>query len=145
MRSRILNEGERKSFILIFDEREEVLEELTRFANDAHLNAAEFSGLGALSDAVLGFWDVDARDYHRIHVREQVEVLTFVGNVTTEDGKAKIHPHIVLGKRDGTAHGGHLLEAHVRPTLEVIVTEAAAHLKRRADEASGLPLIDLTV
>lgn len=145
MRSRILNEGERKSFILIFNEREEVLEELTRFANDAHLNAAEFSGLGALSDAVLGFWDVDARDYHRIQVREQVEVLTFVGNVTTEDGKAKIHPHIVLGKRDGTAHGGHLLEAHVRPTLEVIVTEAPAHLKRRADQASGLPLIDLTV
>ncbi|HEX2020375.1 MAG TPA: PPC domain-containing DNA-binding protein [Aurantimonas sp.] len=143
MRSRILSKGARTTYILVFEEGEEVLKELSRFASHSKLDAAEFTGLGALSEAVLGFWDVDAKDYHRIPVREQVEVLSFVGNITTDDGEAKVHPHIVLAKRDGTAHGGHLLEARVRPTLEVVVTEAPAHLKRRHDAATGLPLIDL--
>jgi predicted DNA-binding protein with PD1-like motif len=66
-----------------------------------------------------------------------------VGDITLKDGQPSIHAHVVLGKRDGTAHGGHLLEAHVRPTLEVILTESPAHLTRRFDEASGLALIRL--
>jgi predicted DNA-binding protein with PD1-like motif len=49
----------------------------------------------------------------------------------------------VVGKRDASAHGGHLLEATVWPTLEVVLTESPKHLKRRMDPAVGLALIDL--
>jgi len=49
----------------------------------------------------------------------------------------------VVGKPDGAAHGGHLLEAHVRPTLELILTESPRHLQKRHDPESGLALIDL--
>lgn len=143
MHSRTLSEGQLTTFIIVFQEADEVVEGLTRFAEEAQLDAAEFTGLGALRSATLGFWDVDEKDYHRIEIDEQVEVISLLGNITTADGKAKVHPHIVLGKRDGTAHGGHLLKAHVRPTLELIVTETPSHLRRRMDEAAGLPLIDL--
>lgn len=143
MHARLLSEGERKTFVVVFDTGDEVVEGLTAFARDNRLDAAEFTGLGAFSDATLGFFDMDRRDYERIPVREQVEVLTLVGNVATADGETKLHPHVVLGRRDGAALGGHLLEAHVRPTLEVIVTEAPAHIRRRTDAATGLPLIDL--
>jgi predicted DNA-binding protein with PD1-like motif len=34
-----------------------------------------------------------------------------------------------------------LLEGHVRPTLEVVVTETPAHLHRRFDPDAGLALI----
>lgn len=143
MQSKVLNEADNTTFILVFEEGDEVVETLTAFAREADLDGAEFQGLGALSDAVVGFWDIDEQDYHRIPVREQVEVLSFVGNVTNNDGEPKVHPHIVLGKRDGSAVGGHLLEAHVRPTLELTVVETPAHLRRRFDEKAGLPLIDL--
>jgi uncharacterized protein len=53
----------------------------------------------------------------------------------------QVHAHVVVGRADGTAHGGHLLEAHVWPTLEVVLTEAPAHLRRELDEETGLPLI----
>ena len=54
-----------------------------------------------------------------------------------------MHTHVVVSKADGTAHGGHLLEAHVRPTLEVIITESPTHLHRRSDPETGLALIRL--
>ena len=59
-----------------------------------------------------------------------------------KDDEPDVHAHVVVAKRDGTAHGGHLVEAHVRPTLEVILEESPAHLRKRSDSDSGLALID---
>lgn len=143
MQSKLLKAGEQRIYVVVFAPGEEVVDGLTRFAADEGLTAAEITGLGAMSDCVLGFFDLDRKDYARIPIREQVEVLTLVGNIAVKDGEAKLHPHVVVGKRDGTAHGGHLLEGHVRPTLEVMITETPAHVRRRTDPATGLPLIDL--
>jgi len=72
-----------------------------------------------------------------------VEVVSLVGDVALKDGQPKVHAHLVVAKRDGTAHGGHLMEAHVRPTLEVVLVETPKNLQRKFDEASGLALINL--
>jgi predicted DNA-binding protein with PD1-like motif len=48
---------------------------------------------------------------------------------------------VVLGRRDGTALGGHLLRGVVNPTLEVVLTESPAQLRKRVDERTGLALI----
>ncbi len=45
--------------------------------------------------------------------------------------------------RDGSTVGGHLLEGHVRPTLELTLIEPPAHLRKRKDPETGLALIDL--
>ncbi len=92
---------------------------------------------------MLGYFDWQRKEYRRIPIDEQVEVLNLTGNIALEGGEPKLHSHIVLGKADGTAHGGHLLEAHVRPTLEVIVTESPRHLERRSDPETGLALLRL--
>jgi predicted DNA-binding protein with PD1-like motif len=97
----------------------------------------------AFSDAVLGFFDVEQRQYERVPIDEQVEVVSFVGDVTCDAKARKVHAHVVVAKRDGTAHGGHLLCAHVRPTLEVVVTESPTHLHRETDAATGLALIKI--
>ena len=60
-----------------------------------------------------------------------------------ERGQAEIHAHVVLGKSDGTALRGHLLEAHVRPTLEVMLIESPRHLQRKHGKETGLALIRL--
>lgn len=79
----------------------------------------------------------------KIPINEQVEVLSLVGDVALKGDEPKVHAHVVVGKRDGSAHGGHILEAHVWPTLEVMLVESPRHLHRRHDEESGLALIDL--
>jgi hypothetical protein len=47
----------------------------------------------------------------------------------------------VVGKKDGTAHGGHLLKARIRPTCEVVLIESPARLQKFVDAESGVALI----
>jgi uncharacterized protein len=135
-------DGERR-FAVVLDTGEEAVECLLSFAREHRITAAAFTGLGAFQDVTLGFFDIEKKDYERIRLDEQVEVVTLVGNFATKDGDAKLHPHVVVSKRDGRAYGGHLMEAHVRPTLEVVVTESPADLRRETDPETGLPLLAL--
>ena len=143
MKTKLLAEGAQKTYAVVFDAGDEMMQGLTQFAEEAGLDAAHFTALGAFERATLGYFDLDTQDYVHIPVDEQVEVLSLVGDIAVKDGQPQIHAHVVVGKRDGTAHGGHILEAYVRPTLEVTLSETPAHLKRRMVEEFGLALIDL--
>lgn len=143
MKSKVLNEAGERTIALIFDSGEEVMENLVRFVRDQNVSAARFTAIGAFSEATLGYFDVERKDYVRIAVNEQVEVLSLVGDVALEKEEPKIHAHVVVGKRDGTAHGGHLLSARVRPTLEVILIQSPSFLKRTYRPEVGLALIDI--
>ena len=117
---------------------------ITAFAKEHRIKAARLSAIGAFSDVVLGYFDWEKKDYKRIPVREQVEVLSLLGDIALgEKGEPKLHAHIVLGRRDGTAHGGHLMAGHVRPTLEVMLIESPAALQKVHDPESGLALIHI--
>ena len=131
----------RRTFALIFETGDEVMGQLERFAASERLSASHFTAIGAFSRLKVAFFRWEDKSYEPIAIDEQVEVLTLAGDVARQDGKPKLHAHVVVGKRDGTAHGGHLVEAHVRPTLEVILTESPAHLHREIDAATGLALI----
>jgi uncharacterized protein len=143
MRSQALS-GDAHTFALVFEGGEEVADGLLRFAREHALRAARFTAIGALQDVILGYWDRTARDYRRIPIRAQVEVLSLIGNVALgPDDAPRIHAHIVVGKADGSAHGGHLLEGHVFPTLEVLLEESPETLQRRTDPDTGLALLAL--
>jgi uncharacterized protein len=144
MHSQLLHESDGvRTFALVLDTGDEAMASLASFADENDLDAADFTAIGAFSRAVVAYFDPEAKEYQPIPVDEQVEVLSIVGHVTLEPGGRNVHAHAVLGKRDGAAVGGHLLEGHVRPTLEVVLTESPAHLRRSKDEATGLALIVL--
>jgi len=129
--------------VLIFETGDEVVSTLTKFAKDQHISAAHFTAIGALSDAGIGYFDWKKKDYLRNEVNEQVEVVSLIGDIALDGGAPKVHAHVVVGKKNGTTIGGHLLDAHVRPTLELVLQESPTELKRRFDPESGLALIDL--
>ena len=144
MKHKLINDGSERSFARVFEQGDEAMASLTRFARDNRLEAARFTGIGAVSGAVLGFFDLARKDDQRIAIDEQVEVVSLVGDVARgPDGAALRHAHIVVAKRDGSAWGGHLLEAQVQPTLEVMLVESPSHLQRCIDAATGLALIRL--
>jgi predicted DNA-binding protein with PD1-like motif len=143
VRSKLLNHDGGMTYAIVFDTGDEVISGLTTFAKKHCLEASDFTALGAFSSALLGFFEVDQKEYRKIPIEEQVEVLTLVGNITRDDGEPKVHAHVVLGCADGATHGGHLLEGCVRPTLELILSESPVQLRRRFDAASGLALICL--
>ncbi len=143
MQTKLLHDDGIRTFAVVFDTGEEVAEGLLEFARAHDVSAAHFTAIGALQEATLGFFDPEEKDYVEIPVEVQVEVLAMVGNLARHEGKPKLHAHVVVGERDGTARGGHLLSATARPTLEVLLTEAPAHLEREIDEATSLPLLRL--
>lgn len=141
MQAKLLSDGDERVYAVIFETGDDPVAGLTRFAAENALAASSFTAIGAFSEALLGYFDWERKDYDRIPVQEQVEVLALVGDIALQDGKPKLHAHAVLGRRDGSACGGHLLAARVRPTLEVILTESPSHLRRQYDPRSGLALI----
>ena len=145
MKARQLHESRgQKTFALIFDTGDEVMKGLRAFAKENRLAGSHFTAIGAFHDVTLGYFNWQKKEYKRIPVREQLEVLSLIGDIALkEDGEPEVHAHVVLGRSDGTALGGHLMEAHVRPTLEVMVVESPVHLQRRHDPETGLALIRL--
>ncbi|HJV55963.1 MAG TPA: PPC domain-containing DNA-binding protein [Methylomirabilota bacterium] len=134
----------RRTFVLVCDRGDDPVEALTAAAKRFDLRAASLTGIGAFAAVTLGFFDHARRDYRRRVIREQVEVLSLIGNVALDRGEPRVHAHIVVGRSDGAALGGHLLGGAVDPTLEITLVEAPAILRRRTDPATGLALIDLS-
>jgi uncharacterized protein len=139
MKSRKLDSG----IVLIFDTGDEVVSTLTKFAKENDIAAAHFTAIGAFSDAGLGYFDLQKKDYLKNEVKEQVEVVSLIGDIALDKGEPRVHAHVVVGKKNGATMGGHLLEAHVRPTLELILQRSGEQLKRKYDPESGLALIEL--
>ena len=134
MKATLLDASGARTWALVFDKGDEAVSGLTAFAKSQALGGAHFTAIGAFSEVTLG--------YKKIPLREQVEVLSLLGDVALDRGEPKVHAHVVVGRADGEARGGHLLEARVWPTLEVVLTESPRHLRKRHDPETGLALID---
>jgi uncharacterized protein len=143
MHSKLLNADTPVTYAVVLDTGDEVAGELAKFVQENEIEAATVSAIGAFHDALLGYFDWQTKQYKEIAVDEQVEVLSLLGDVAVGEEGPSLHLNAVLGKADGSAVGGHLLAAHVRPTLEVILTQPPSYLRRCRDATTGLPLIAL--
>ena len=145
MKSQLVAESAgQRTFVVVLDPGEEAFAALTALAVDQNIGSASLTAIGAFERATVGWFDLEEKDYQRIAVMEQCEVLSAIGDVARgDDGKPSLHVHAVLGLRDGTTRGGHLLSGLVRPTLEVTLVEMPAHLRRRKRPELGIALIDL--
>jgi predicted DNA-binding protein with PD1-like motif len=145
MRSKLVSERPgAEVHVVILDSGEEAVAALTRFANETKISAASLAAIGAFEKATVGWFDFASKSYKKIEVGEQCEVLSATGDIAVgDDGKASLHVHIVFGLSDGSTRGGHLLEGMVRPTLEVVVTETPAKLRRKKRADLGIALIDI--
>jgi hypothetical protein len=143
MKYQLINDDQQKTFAVILESGEEVMQKILEFAKAQKISASQFTAIGAFSETIVGFFDFSIKDYKKIPFKQQMEVLTLNGDITLFKGEYKIHAHVVLGKEDGRAHGGHLLKATVHPTLELILNESPAYLSREMDKESGLALIKI--
>lgn len=145
MRTKLLHDTEgQRTFAAVLETDEEVMSRLLEFARQEQLSAAQITGIGAFKNAVISYFEWESKDYLEIPIDEQVEVASLIGDVGVDDqGRPALHIHLVLGRRDGGALAGHLVRGHVRPTLELVITESPSHLRRCKDLETGLNLIRL--
>ena len=119
------------------------MNELASLAAEEGIRAAEISGIGAFGSAVIGFYNLETKEYDRIPVDEETEVLSILGNLSIVDDEPRVHAHVSLGRSDGSAMGGHLFEGLCGATMEIFVREEPGELRRVPDPNAGLPLLDL--
>ncbi len=143
MKFKILNQSAQETtYAVIFGSGDEILGGLTQFAEENRIVAARITGVGAIRNATLGWLDPQSKTYRNISIDHQSEVLSLLGDIAIYQGKPVVHAHMVVGFGDGTAHGGHLLQAHVWPTLEVIITAYPRPLYKTFDPQKGIAVID---
>lgn len=131
-------------WIAVLESGDEARRALTEFAKNMRIQSASFVAVGAFERAAVAYFEWDRKQYKEIPIDEQVEVLSFIGDVVRDEkGEPSLHAHTVLGRSDGTVRGGHFVKGIVRPTLEVVFTETPAHLTRRKHPELGLALIDI--
>jgi predicted DNA-binding protein with PD1-like motif len=144
MKSTLVHEDDGlRTFVVVMDKGEDAAEQLATFARQNDVTGAGLTAVGAARAVTLGYFDPDRMDYRSTEFTEQLEVLALVGDIAAKDGAPALHAHVVLGREDSSAVGGHLQRLEVWPTLEVVVTETPAHLTKRVDPETGLALIDL--
>jgi uncharacterized protein len=143
MRAKVIEDADDVTYVVVCDPGDEAFDALTRFARAQDLEAAQITGVGAFERATVGWFDRATKQYRRIPVDEQCEVLSLIGDVAEGPAGPSVHVHVVLGLPDGTTRGGHLLEGRVFPTLEVIIRESPARLRKVLNPDIGIALIDL--
>jgi len=143
MKSKVVEDADVVTYVVVCDPGDDAVSALTLFARAEDLEAAQITAVGAFEHAVVGWFDRSTREYRRIPVDEQCELLSLVGDVAAGQDGPIVHVHAVLGLSDGTTRGGHLLEGSVYPTLEAVVTETPARLRKVMSPDVGIPLIDL--
>jgi hypothetical protein len=143
MQVQLLNPGEAtKQYAVIFYQGDEAYSGLQEFAEKYHVTSAHFTAIGALNGAIVGWFDPQRKMYKKIPINGQHEVIGMSGDIALYQGRPVVHTHMVVGGPDGTTHGGHLLEAYVSPTLEVMVTVDPVAMRKRLDPETNLTLID---
>jgi len=143
MQARLLNPGEpTKQYAVIFYQGDEAFSGLHEFAEKYHVTSAHFTAIGALNGATVGWFDPQRKMYKKIPINGQHEVIGMSGDIALYQGRPAVHTHMLVGGPDGTTQGGHVLEAYVSPTLEVMVTVDPVAMQKRLDLATDLTLID---
>jgi uncharacterized protein len=146
MKIQLLSRGEQlREYAVIFGKGDEALSGLLEFAEKYHITSAHFTAIGALDGATVAWFDLRRKQYKKIAIPGQVEVISMEGDIALYDGKPVVHTHMAVADADGTTHGGHVLNANVSPTLEVMVTVDPFTMQKRFDPDTDLTLIDPTL
>ena len=143
MQVELLSQGDgTKEYAVIFGKGDEAFSGLLEFAEKYHVTSAHFTAIGALHAATLGWFDPQRKMYKKIPIQGQVEVIGMSGDIALYQGRPVVHTHMIVGTSDGTTRGGHVLDAYVSPTLEVMVTVDPVTMQKRFDPETDLTLID---
>ena len=130
-------------YIVRFESGEPVVEPLLEWLAANKIGYASLTGLGAVREAKVSYWNAETRQYETHALDEQMEIVSFVGNATLKEGAPFLHIHVTLGRRDLSIIGGHFNDGVVHPNLELIVAQGKEAVARGLDEACGLWVMQL--
>ena len=117
---------------------QELLGEIVRYCRDHNMTSGIVVGIiGSVEGARLNYLKELPGRYESVEYTGPLEIVCAQGSVALKDEDLIVHIHIQLSSQDITP-GGHLAEAKVFSTAEVVIGELDQQLRRRADSYTGL-------
>ena len=124
------------------DKGDEIISTLAGICAREGVTAGTVQGIGGCGRAVVGVFDPERKEYNKHEVSALMELVSLDGNATVYDSKPYLHLHASFAyhDKDGAAKAlsGHLLEAVIELTGEIVLTPADGVITRRFDEALGI-------
>jgi hypothetical protein len=113
-------------FHLVFSKGDDIKAGLAEFATKNHLTDAQFTAVGAMDSAVIGWSDRPKKAFKVVRLEEEMEIASFSGSITrNKDGDPVVHVHCVVALlRNGAVYAGHLLHGRVSLTLQLYLTDS---------------------
>ena len=120
---RLSSPAERR-FLLVLEDREDVLEELARFARREKVTAAEFTGIGCLADVI--FQRGSSTRYVVADGERRLAVKTFDGWIRAVGHGETVAAYAVVSAPNGRRFAGRMVGGHVDSVLKLVLTEVEA-------------------
>ena len=133
--------GRDQPFILALNIGENLFEGIMRCAQAANLKSASISGLGALDDVTVAYYNMETKSYQTKLFHGIYELVSLNGNIAVLDGKHFIHIHAAIGDDKYQIFGGHIMDATVGPSAEITVIPLSSEIQRKYDDRTGLKLM----
>lgn len=130
------------SYVVRLNKGEEVISSLKQLCKEEDIRLGEITGLGASDLIEIGVFNVNTKEYKTKIFEGMFEITSLVGNVTTKDDEVYLHIHINFGDEDGFVKGGHLIQARISATSEIILRIIEGNVGRKLSDEIGLNLFD---
>jgi len=130
-------------WLLRLEKGEKVIEKITEFAKKHKIKSAWFSGIGALESVEIAFYKLEQKKFITKKIDNPTEVVSLNGNISKYQNEIALHAHIVLSDAEFNTSAGHLNEAVVGATLEIIINDLKKDVIREYNEEIGLKLLKI--
>lgn len=131
-------------YLLVFTEPDvELMGALNDFAAQMNIPSGRLQAIGSVSAATLAWWSNDTKAIETYTPAGQFELVSFLGNITSNSEGPRIHAHAILTGPGGVV-AGHAVSLTVRASVEVSITVFETPVIRVKNENFGLWIIDLS-
>jgi len=130
-------------FLVRCDIGDEIVSVLTQFAIDNDIASGTVTGIGAVKDPILGYFDLPTREYLRKEFDGNYELLNLTGNFARLDSQVILHCHATISDINCVVFGGHLFRGEIAVTGEYYIYPGGIEVNRGPDDKTGLNLIKL--
>lgn len=125
------------------DKEENVIEVIKEICKKEAVCGGYFQGIGACGTAILSTYIPETNDFIDYEVSGMLEMVSLMGNITMDcDNQLFLHSHAVFSyfnqAGEITITAGHLKEAKISYTGEIIINPAGDTIGRQFDVNAGI-------
>ncbi len=132
------------TYLLILSKGDLVMEKLKEFHKDVGYNFCKLEAIGALKNVELGYAHItnSGVNYEYKVFEDDYELLSFNGSISLLNDQSLPHIHLAIADKNFATYGGHLKEAEVAVTFELIITVYDEKINRSLNNEFKIGIIE---